>query len=240
MPVRRLRALAVVLAGAVVATVLSVVAAPQALAATPNIIGPAGGETVPQIPNLTWQRLGNATSYDVQVSASDTFASLLVSVSTANSQYTPVVQLPPGDLWWRVRVSGTGDTGWSTAQFVRGSIAPPTMLGPTGVLQQPDTPPLISWTRVAGATTYNLQVSTDENFTDPTKITNYTPTRTTSAINPVLVVPNTYYARVQAVLSNGLTTSFSTPISYTIQVLRAATPISPAENGVVTDTVLDW
>ena len=205
----RVRALVSALACVLLAAGLSQLAAAPAQAAPPNIIGPVGGETVPQIPNLQWQRLPDAAKYDVQVSTSDTFGSRLVDTNTVNSQYTPTVQLPAGDLWWRVRVTGSGDAGWATATFKRAAIAAPTMLGPTGVLTQPASPPLISWTSVPGATQYNLQVSTDENFTDPTKITNYTPTKTTSAINPVLVAPNIYYARVQAVLSGGINTAFS-------------------------------
>jgi hypothetical protein len=240
MPVRRLRALAIVLVGAIVATALSVVAAPQAMAANPNIIGPVGGENVQVIPNLRWERLPDAAKYDVQVSTSDTFASTLVNTSTVNSQYTPVVNLPAGDLWWRVRVTGSGEPGWSTAQFTRAPLDVPQMLGPTGLLKQPDTPPVISWTSVPGATQYKVQVSTDGTFVDTSKIINYTPVKTTTAINPVLSGPGTYYARVQAVLNGGLSTQFSSPISYTIDGLRAATPLSPAENGVVTDAVLDW
>ena len=236
----RVRALVSALACVLLAAGLSQLAAAPAQAAPPNIIGPVGGETVPQIPNLQWQRLPDAAKYDVQVSTSDTFGSRLVDTNTVNSQYTPTVQLPAGDLWWRVRVTGSGDAGWATATFKRAVIAAPTMLGPSGVLTQPASPPLISWTSVPGATQYNLQVSTDENFTDPTKITTYTPTKTTSAINPVLVAPNIYYARVQAVLSGGINTAFSQPISYTIEGLSAAVRTSPSEGGVVTDTVLDW
>ena len=203
---------------------LSQLAAPPAQAATPSIIGPAGGETVPVTPNLQWQRLPGAAKYDVQVSTSDTFASQLVDTNTVNSQYTPVVNLPAGPLWWRVRVTGSGDPGWSTAQFTRGQLAAPTMLGPTGALQQPDSPPLISWTPVPGATQYKLQVSTDGSFNDTSQIVNFTPVKTTSAINSALAGPGTYFARVQAVLNGGLSTSFSNPISYTIVGLRAASP----------------
>ncbi len=236
----RVRALVGALACVLMAAGLSQLAAAPAQAAVPNIIGPAGGETVPQIPNLSWQRLPDATRYDVQLSTTDTFASRLVDTNTVNSQYTPLVQLPAGDLWWRVRVTGSGDAGWATATFKRGAIQPPTMLGPSGNLAQPDSPPLISWTSVPGALQYNLQVSTDENFTDPTKITTYTPTKTTSAINPALVAPNTYYARVQATLSGSISTAFSQSISYTIEGLRAAERTYPTENGVVTNAVLDW
>lgn len=236
----RVRSLVSALACVLLAAGLSQLAAAPAQAAPPNIIGPAGGEIVPQIPNLQWERLPDAAKYDVQLSTSDTFATLLVNVSTVNSQYTPTVQLPPGDLHWRVRVNGTGDAGWANATFERGAIAPPSMLGPTGVLAQPTSPPLISWTSVPGAKFYNLQVSTDQNFSDPNDIINYTPTRTTSAINPVIAAPNTYYARVKADLGGGISTPYAEPISYTIQGLAAAERVSPAEGGVVTDAVLDW
>ena len=164
----------------------------------------------------------------------------MVDTNTFNSQFTPTVVLPAGDVWWRVRVTGSGDAGWATAQFNRSSLAAPMMLGPTGLLQQPDSPPLISWTPVAGATQYKLQVSTDGSFTDSASIINFTPVKTTSAINPVLAGPGVYHARVQAVLSGGISTGFSDPISYTIVGLRAATRLSPPEGGVVTDTVIDW
>lgn len=219
---------------------LSLLVAAPAQAAPPNIIGPANGVTVPQVPNLVWERQPDVARYDVQVSTSDSFATRLVDTNTINSQYTPTVQLPMVDLWWRVRVNGSGDAGWATAQFTRGTVAAPTMLGPSGVLKQPDSPPLISWTPVPGAVFYNLQVSSDAEFTDPSKILNFTPTKTTSGINPALAVPNTYYARVKADLGGGISTSYSQPTSYTIQGLVSATRLSPPENGVVTDTVLDW
>ena len=94
----RVRALVAALACVLLAAGLSQLAAAPAQAAPPNIIGPAGGEIVPQIPNLMWQRLPDAAKYDVQLSTSDTFGTLLVNVSTVNSQYTPTVQLPVGPL----------------------------------------------------------------------------------------------------------------------------------------------
>ncbi len=223
-----------------VAAGLSLVSAAPAQAVGPNIIGPVGGAIVPQIPTLSWERVGNAARYDVQVSASDTFGTKVVDINTANSQYTPVVQLAFGDLWWRVRVQGSGDAGWSTAQFTRAQLAAPTMLGPTGLLQQPDSPPLISWAPVPGATQYNLRVSTDPSFNDAGQTFTFNPVKTTSAINPNLSGPGIYYAQSRAVLNGGLTTEWATPISYTIVGLRAAERLSPAENGVVTDNVIDW
>jgi hypothetical protein len=209
-------------------------------AAGPTIIGPADEQVVNTIPTLQWTRLPDATKYDVQVSTSNTFTATLLSTSTVNSQYTPTIQLPVGDLFWRVRVNGSGDAGWSTAQFERAQVAAPEMLGPTGGLQQPDSPPLIQWTSVPGAKKYFLQVSPDDDFADPSRILSYTATTTTSAINPSLVTPNTYYARVRAELANGVFTPFATPISYTINGLLPVTRTSPPSNGSVTDVVLDW
>ena len=171
------------------------------------------------------------------MSTSDTFATKLVDTQTVNSQYTPVVQLPAGNLYWRVRVTGSGDLGWANADFNRGTLAVPTMLGPTGTLPQPSSPPLISWTPVQGALAYNLQISSDPDFIDPTKIVNFTPTKTTTGISPVLAVPGTYYARVRATMATNIFTGYATPISYTIEGLAAATRISPPNAGTVTDAV---
>ena len=87
----RARLLVLATVSAVAAVSLTLVAAPSAQAAPPSIIGPANGDTVTQIPTLSWQRLDGAAKYDVQVSASDTFSPLLVDAQTVNSQYVPVV-----------------------------------------------------------------------------------------------------------------------------------------------------
>ncbi len=236
----RVRLLVVATVCALATAGLNLVTAPAAHAAPPNIIGPVGGETVTQIPTLSWSRLDDAAKYDVQVSASDTFVTKLVDTQTVNSQYTPVVQLPAGTLYWRVRVTGSGDVGWANADFVRGALEVPTMLGPTGVLPQPSSPPLVSWTPVQGALAYFLQISSDPDFIDPTKIVSFNANKTTTGISPVLAVPGEYHARVRAQMGTNIFTGYAAPTSFTIEGLAAAERTSPANAGTVTDAVVDW
>ena len=179
--------------------------AAPAQAAPPSIIGPGGWRdrhpdpdpelaAAPRAPRSTTSRSPRRTPSRPSWSTS--------RPSTASTRRS--CSCPPARCYWRVRATGSGDPGWANAQFVRGTLDAPTMLGPTGALPQPDSPPLISWTPVQGALQYNLQVSTDPDFIDPTKIVTYTPTKTTSGINPVLAVPAVYYARVRATFAAGI------------------------------------
>lgn len=236
----RARLLIVATVSAVAIAGLTLVSSPAANAAPPVIIGPAGGEVVTQIPTLSWQRQASAPRYEIQVSVSDTFATKLVDTNTYNSQYTPVAQLPAGQLYWRVRPFGGTDLDWADATFTRGALDVPTMLTPTGSLPQPQSPPLLSWTPVQGALAYNLQVSSDADFIDPTKIVSYNPVKVTSGISPVQQVPGTYYARVRATMGTNLFSNYSAPITFTIEGLAAAERTSPPNAGSVTDAVVDW
>ncbi|WP_205474714.1 Ig-like domain repeat protein [Nocardioides sp. SYSU D00038] len=242
----RLRALICTLSGLLLATglVTGLVAlgAPPATAAVPTDLSPSA-TTVTGIPTLSWTRVPGAAKYDVQVSLSSSFATTLVSTSTVNQHLVPTVQLPSGELHWRVRPAGSGDAGWAGASFVRDPLAPPALVAPADgtALAQPSTPPLLSWEPVEGASGYTLQISTDEAFIDPAKIKSY-PTQATSYIVPDLQLPTTYYWRVNAQLAAGIGTEWSTPRRYVVEGLAAPALVSPA-NGfgrAVTDAVLDW
>lgn len=235
----RARALTSALACLLMAFGLTVLSQTPAHAEPPALLTPSTGEHVSQIPRLSWQRQAGAAKYDVQVSASDTFAGFLVNTNTVNSQYVPIVQLPAATLWWRVRITGSGDTGWATGWFVRDPVAGPTIIGPSGSLPQPEQPPVVSWTSIDGAESYTLEISTDQNFADPAQIDDFV-TENTSLINPEPQVPNTYYTRVRAMLGNNVLTAWSNPGFYTVTGLQDVTTLSPAQDAVVTDTVLDW
>ena len=121
-----------------------------------------GGKTATGIPVLTWDRVPAATSYDVQVSRSSTFASTVWTVSTVNHQAVPTVQLSKGDVWWRVRARVGSEVGdWATATLVRADIGGPVLSSPDdgAELQQPDELPALAWNPVSGARNYTIQIS---------------------------------------------------------------------------------
>jgi hypothetical protein len=250
MPVRHLRALAVTLAGAVVAAGLTVYASPQAMAldspANPSPTGPQTG-----IPTFSWDRVDGATTYDFQISTSVDFLNTpLVNATTVQRQYVPKIQLPTGSqLYWRVRATGAGEN-WTVTPFSRNTVGAPTLIGPADAasLTQPDNPVVLSWQPVPGADSYDVQYGTDPNFVDQTTTKNV---ESSSYVVP-LQTPGGYFWRVRGVLATGVFTAWSGgpgPLpparSYTVNGLAndpQIPPTSPPDNAdqALTDVVLDW
>jgi len=85
----------------------------------PDLISPANGAPAgTRKPAFDWSDVANNTGYIIQVSASQTFGTLLLNVSTSTgvSTYTPTTNLPAAaTLYWRVRAKGpNGPSAWST------------------------------------------------------------------------------------------------------------------------------
>ncbi len=121
----------------------------------PTGLSPSGGDTSSGIPTLSWNRSPGATAYDVQVSADSGFGTIAWSTSTVNSQAVPTAQVPQGTDFWRVRAKiGSSVSAWATDSFTRSNLTAPTLQSPlTGDpdLQEPDNPPVLSWSPVPGA-----------------------------------------------------------------------------------------
>ncbi|HTW16841.1 MAG TPA: Ig-like domain repeat protein [Nocardioides sp.] len=226
----------------------AVVSAPTAQAAppeTPSGLSPGGGAVVDGSVDLGWDRVPGAASYDVQVAATSDFAAPLESVTgTVNLRYVPKVQLPEGEVWWRVRsVAGAERSPWSSAAFGYEAQPAPDPVRPAAgtVIQPPVDTPRFAWEPVAGATSYTVQVSPDPEFTDPALIITSTQ-RTTAAVLTGYQVAGTYHWRVRATLGTGYATRWSTVRDYLVRGLPAARLTAPADSFAtpVRDVVLDW
>ena len=226
----------------------AVVGAPTAQAAppeTPSGLSPGGGTVVDGSVDLAWDRVPGATSYDVQVATTSEFATPLESVTgTVNLRYVPKVQLPEGEVWWRVRSAvGATKSAWSSASFGYEAQPAPDPVRPSAgtVIQPPVDTPRFAWEPVAGATSYTLQVSPDPEFTDPALIITSTQ-RTTAAVLTGYQVAGTYHWRVRATLGTGYATRWSTVRDYLVRGLPAARLTAPADSFAtpVRDVVLDW
>lgn len=239
--------------GLVLALIASILAAAPASAApaAPTGLSPTSDTSVNGIPVLSWERVPSATSYDVQLSGSDSFSPLIESVfKTANSQYVPKTQLPMGDIWWRVRsVASSGTSDWATVKITRSAVSGPTLLAPADrvELSQPSQPTSLAWTPVEGATEYVLEISTDEDFVDPKRITTHT-TKTTSFVVPSPQLATTYFWRVRATLRVGVFSEWSSTRRYRVLGLPNSERVAPAPDPgdsedsfpTVDDAVLDW
>lgn len=211
-------------------------------------VAPSGlspdGTAVNDIPTLSWERVVDAAKYEVQVALTSDFASPIWGKDSVNVNATPNVQVPTGEVWWRVRsVNSSGRGAWATASFVRDPVAPPTPTGPADgdELQQPAAVPTFTWIAVPGATSYTVEISTDVNFTDPNLITTHT-SKSTSLVLADLQLPTTYFWRVRGQLAAGFATAFSAPRSYLVRGLSPAALVAPEDGATVnvTEVLLDW
>ena len=121
------------------------------------------------------------------------------------------------------------------------TVGAPTMLGPTGVLSQPDSPPLISWTsrsRGPGATTCS-SARTRTSPTRPRSSTTRRPDHVSDQPGPV-GAEHLLRAGAGRPGHRHLHRITRSAASYTIEGLAAATGSARLSSGVVTDAVLDW
>lgn len=129
--------------------------------------GAAGLSTTPA---LSWSTVSGATEYHVQVARDDGFTDLAEEWPGVKGTSVTVSQALAGEsrYWWRVAaVNAAGRGAWSAASsFVTVLTAPPAPLlsFPGRELAGVPRTPVLSWNRVAGATSYNVQVSRSPDF----------------------------------------------------------------------------
>jgi hypothetical protein len=242
---RRTSRLIGLLSAVVLVAGLAAFVTPPATAAglgTPSGLSPNGGVTDVN-PILSWNAVGGATGYDVQVSTNPDYSNPVYDRFTVNTKATPPDQLPMTRLYWRVRARKDGDTGsWAGSTFDRNKLAGPALLAPaSGVtLSQPGQPPLFRWNTVTGAVDYVVEVDTSASpdWVDAKSFT----TRATSLVWSEFSQqdPGTYSWRVTAEIGQGQLTFPSASRSYTIGQLGAINVVSPAPDAVVEQVVLDW
>lgn len=213
----------------------------SAAPATPRGLSPESSVST-NSPVLAWNRVAGAAKYEVQVAKTPDFAAPVFSIATTNRQSVPTSSLPDGSLHWRVRaVSSSGSAGaWATQAFDVSPTAAPELVAPAdgSDLAQPADPPLLAWTAVQGATKYEIEIDTEDDFIGATLYS----TKTPSFVLPDTKEPRTYFWRVRAIRANGLTTLWSAPRSYNILALSDVTLAYPADNAdsSIEDVFLDW
>src|SRR3972149_1784778 len=97
----------------------------------------------------------------LQYSTDPSFATAVTSVTTRNTTYTPLSTLPNDvNYYWRVRAySGNSISGWSSIMtFVKKWYTQPVLLTPVNNFQY-SKDPFFSWTPVAGASYYKIEVN---------------------------------------------------------------------------------
>ena len=122
----------------------------------------AGGSP---IPTLSWTAQPGATRYRVQGSENASFSPLLFNQETAATSYTPARILRSGTLYWQVQaIDGSGASAWSGSTAAIAPLSVPANVqvsAPGGSVLPPVSPPVITWSPVPGATSYEVEMDAE-------------------------------------------------------------------------------
>jgi hypothetical protein len=198
-------------AGIIHNSVHGIVATPAA----PTLASPVNGATgVATNPTLSWTASTGATSYRLQVSASNTFETTATVVDQSSITGTSYA-LPAGRLsnsmpyYWRVNATNAGGTSaWSAVWGFTTVVAlppAPTLISPANQTSPTVARPItFKWNPSTGATSYQLQVSTSRTTWSGSSLKlNQSNITTTSYTESVLARNTTYYWRVRASNTGG-------------------------------------
>lgn len=219
-------------------------AAPRPAGAVPGAPGSLA-VTASNPPVLSWGTTPGAVKYEVQVDDDPAFVSPEFTVSTINTRAVPTLVLHSGEQFWRVRAYDSSNLigPWAQGTFDIDPVPAPTSLSPDGTtLQQPGTPPMLSWDEVRGAESYVIQLD-DEEDTEYVGAREYT-TKATALVVPEALptgdAGESYRWRVKAIRDAGVESSYSADAVFALSPIDAVTLVSPADDAVVQDVVLDW
>lgn len=215
-------------------TASSFTTAPPSTLLAPTLLAPANGATGQVLPlRLYWSPVAGATGYVLQLARVADFSVVVLTKEGLTATSIEVPGLLAGTTYyWRVRAysqtsastvpsQGPWSTVWSFATAAAPVLAAPTLLAPasgtTGVLP----PVTVSWSAVANAAGYTVQVSTSAVFATTVQAITLSTTATTAKITG-LVGSTTYYWRVRAYVT-GASGPWSTAWSFTTAVIPTLT-----------------
>jgi hypothetical protein len=133
---------------------------------TPQIIPYAPDPTINRRPVLTWHSASGSASYTIQIGTAFTgFSPPLISDVTADTFYQPLVNLPIGPVYWRVRSTAGSQFSIIDTFTVQNDSVP--VLIPISPDTQSTRRPVFTWHPGTGATAYRIQVDSVGNFLSP-------------------------------------------------------------------------
>jgi hypothetical protein len=177
-------------------------------------------------PTLSWSTVAGATSYNVLVSTSTSFATTVSSQTGLTALSATVSGLANSTpYYWEVNATNADGAGawssiWSFTTIVATSGAP-TLVSPTDSATSQATSPTLSWSTVTGGTSYNILVSSVSNF--GSTVSSQTGLTTLSATVSGLANATLYYWEVSATNAGG-TGSWSSVWSFTTVVSAPGAP----------------
>ncbi|MDP2302849.1 MAG: hypothetical protein Q8N03_10555 [Ignavibacteria bacterium] len=119
-------------------------------------------------PVIVWDIISNASKYTLQISTNSSFTNFVFNADTLTATSKQITGLSGlTQYYWRVSATNNfGSMGWSeTWTFTTGvTPIPPVLLSPTDGATDISLSPTLTWNESSGATSYILQVSTNNSF----------------------------------------------------------------------------
>jgi hypothetical protein len=226
---------------------------PPSVPGPPSLVGPSTGASVTEPVALSWQPPGGAKKLDFQwqVSTDPRFGTLVLSATTGSkATSTTFSGLALGTYYWRVQsVKFPPEPyfplfgNWSpVGSFTITGLAPgspgrPMLTSPEGTEFHPEETFPLTWSSVAGAASYRLQISSDELFAPGTLLVDV-PESGTVAHAPLIRAEEPLFIRVFGVAPDGTlglpSRTLSIQLSFHARVPAPPRLRAPADRATVT------
>lgn len=170
--------------------------------ASPSLLSPANANTgISLTPQLSWNAVNNASTYNVQVSTASDFATTVVNRTGLSGTTLSLTALAGNTTYyWRASAANIGGNGdwspvWSFTTLTPVKPATPVLVSPSNLATAIRIPVAFSWLSASAVSSYKLQISTSLSFSTIAFTGNYT---STSASIGGLKKNTTYYWRVRS------------------------------------------
>lgn len=207
----------------------------------PSLLTPADGATITYPtanPTFSWTPVTGVKTYTLEISTDQAFSpATTVTSTTQATSYTPSATQAFGQTYyWRVTGTFTNtsvNTGVSQVRSYQvlwgsGGLTAPQLLSPSNSATNSVHDVVLKWTPVAGAATYQVQVSPNQDWTNNLKVDVVTDS---TLYAPAKSLDNgTYFWRVRATTGGGGQGVWSPVWQFSRVPMQQVTLLSPANS----------
>ncbi len=209
---------------------------------------PADAANVSTVPVLSWPAVVEAVSYQLQVSKTASFSTVIVDQTRETPAYTFADDLAPGTYYWRYRGIRSDESlmapsaAWT---FTRTSQDAPVLVSPAddAALLYPVDSPTLRWEPVPSFGRYTLQWDDNPEFRSPREADSIGTSFTLPTLQPQDRQKIIYWrVRATATKLDTVETAWSSARKFTIRWADSSKPVlvSPANGDVMDQPAFTW
>jgi len=204
---------------------------------SPRLIAPSGTITSTNSPDYQWAEVAGALEYYLEVYKSSMFQPISTSVSTAYCNggvcTYPGIRLASGI--YQFRVKARNQTGWGSfsawkvfiIDYRQALLPPPSLISPNGIINT--STPSFQWNKVNGAEEYDLLVTSGLNGSVVINQRVSAANCSNDICSYTTVTPlakGTYSFKVRSIDNQGRAGSYSSPLTFRVNVSSLTAPVN--------------